>query len=73
MRLRSISFFCFLLFFLTDLWHDHCYPLHDTFLGFLWGYYQLFCDPDFTRAEGLSIFFLIDVFMKLRLGLYFNI
>jgi hypothetical protein len=31
-----------------DLWHDHGDPFHDMFIRFLWGYYLLFCDPDFT-------------------------
>jgi hypothetical protein len=35
------------------LWHDHYHPLYDSILGFLWGYYRLFCDPDFT--QGLSV------------------
>lgn len=31
------------------LWHYHDHPLHDSILGFLWGYYQLFCCPEFIR------------------------
>lgn len=38
------------------LQHDHDYRLHDLILGFILGYYQLFCDPDFTQAQGFSIY-----------------
>lgn len=33
---------------------DHDHPLHDSILGFLWDYYQVFCDPVLARAQGYS-------------------
>jgi hypothetical protein len=37
------------------LWHDHNHPFHDSILGILCDYYQVFCDPNFTQAQGPSI------------------
>lgn len=32
-----------------DFWLDFEKPLHDTFLGFLWGYYMFYCNPLMER------------------------
>lgn len=33
------------------LWRDFDNPLHDSILGYLWGIYQVYCDPDFAAFE----------------------
>jgi hypothetical protein len=45
-----------------------------TPLRFLWGYYKLFGDLDFTQVQILGIFLIFDAFiMTFRLELYYLI
>jgi hypothetical protein len=43
-----------------DMWHDFDDPLHETFLGFIWGYFKLYCN---SLIDSCSYLLLVSMFI----------